>query len=413
MEKNYFASVELGSLYNNILVLSYHKEKLDVVASCKCKSNGFLNGQVMDEDLLINSLKNALSEINQKYKISIDEVIVVLPNNNHKVYSALFSNRVLTERQIIGKSQIDAIRKQIRNAKVGDNEVLVDEVPTSYTLDGDRVLRTPPINYQSSILSIRSNVHTLSKNNYNSIIGVLQACKLEILDNFINCHCGVVSTVDEFDLEGESIHISISDDSTTLSAFKKNVLIKSMNLKFSVNTLVNHLANTLKIDSNEALDLFERYFICNIEYASDVIFDEDNKLSERRISGIILNRLFNGFKEINDAIKTLVEEVKFDLSCKYILTGWMNDFEYFIEEFSNYTDLKFIDGRLNKIGIVDQSFINCYGAIKLFVKNNIELVLERLENDSETTTVELSNENADSVSTLNEKPGKFKDIFDD
>ena len=55
------------------------------------------------------------------------------------MYSAYVSNKVLTERQIIGKNQVDAIRNQIRNAKVSEEEILVDEVPTAYILDGDRV----------------------------------------------------------------------------------------------------------------------------------------------------------------------------------------------------------------------------------------------------------------------------------
>ena len=56
---------------------------------------------------------------------------------------------------------------------ITDEEILVDEVPTAYILDGDRILRSAPVNYQSAILAVRSNIHTLPKKIYESLISSL------------------------------------------------------------------------------------------------------------------------------------------------------------------------------------------------------------------------------------------------
>ena len=50
MEKNYFSAIEFGSLFNNVLVMSYNNDKLDVVAALKVPSKGFLNGEIINDD---------------------------------------------------------------------------------------------------------------------------------------------------------------------------------------------------------------------------------------------------------------------------------------------------------------------------------------------------------------------------
>ena len=234
MEKNYFAAIEFGALYNNVLVLSYAHNKLEVVALDKCRSNGFLNGEIYDEEAFVDSITDAMENILSKYRVVLDEVILVLPNLGHKMYSAYVTNKVLTERQIIGKNQIDAIRSKIRNTVVSENEVLVDEVPTAYSLDGDRVLRSAPINYQSAILAIRSNIHTLPTKLYNNLINSLSRKNISLLGQVLNCQCAAFATANNYELESECIHVNISDDSTTVSAFNKNLLIKTSCINLSV-----------------------------------------------------------------------------------------------------------------------------------------------------------------------------------
>ena len=72
MEKNYFSAIEFGSLFNNVLVMSYNNEKLDVVASLKVPSNGFLNGEIINEIEFDDSIKLLIQQVCSLYKIKID-----------------------------------------------------------------------------------------------------------------------------------------------------------------------------------------------------------------------------------------------------------------------------------------------------------------------------------------------------
>lgn len=411
MEKNYFGAIEFGSLYINILVVSYNNNKFDVVANCKVPSTGFSNGKIIDEESLNKSLINALGEIKDKYKVSIDELVLVLPANEHKIYSAKVSNKVLTERQIIGKLQIDSIRNSIKNAKVSENEVLVYEVPTMYYLDDNRQLRTAPINYQSSTISISSNIHTLPKEIVYPLFNILKENNIRVIGQYINCNCGAIATAKNYDLEDNCIHISIGQDSTTISGFKKNLLIKSISIDFGLLSLVDYLKNNLNISLNYACKLFESYFICDNEYASDIIFDEENNISEKRINGIILNRLYVAFNKIIENIKLIISECEFADDVKYLVTGLLNDYEFFVSEFAKYSSYDLNEGLIDIVGIPDQSYLNCYGALIMYLEDNYDKIIYKIENDDQIELNEI-NLNQNDNTNLN-KSGRFQDIFDD
>ena len=68
---------------------------------------------------------------------------------------------------------------------------------------------------------------------------------------------------------------------------------------------------------------------------------------------------------------------------KVVSNTSLNDYEFFVEEFSKNCNIDFIEGNINLIGIDDQSYVNCYGAIKQFIENNVDYVIKRLENDVE------------------------------
>lgn len=409
MEKNYFAAIEFNGLSINILILSYFCNSYNVIASSSTDCKGYENGEIIDYDAFNASLDNALENIKSKYKVTIDEIILVLPNNDHKVYSASLNNKILTERQIIGKAQVDAIRKQLRSAKVNEGEVLVDEVPTLYSLDNNRHLRSAPIGQRSSMLVIKSNIHTLPKRNIEPLYNILNEKGINVIGSAINCQCGVRALLNTLQLEKECIHINIGGDTTTISAYHKNVLYKSKCLQFGVKTLICYLANTLKIDFETSKDLLESYLVCDIDLANDVIFDNELNLSERRISGILLNRLNNAFNQILDACNELITEFNFSDEHFILCSGYLNDYPSFIDELCSYSSLEIKSQEINVIGIDSQIFVNCYGAIIDFVNKNPEFIKSKIEKD-EQIEINLSNIKNNSNSTSG---SRFVDIFDD
>lgn len=414
MEKNYFGAIEFGSLFTNVVIVSYNIGKMDVVANCKLRSHGFYNGYIINQEEFENSIDEVKNEIFNKFKIKLNEIIVVLPNNAHKIYSATVDNKVMTERQIIGKQQVDAIRSQIKKAKVNEQEILVEEVPTYYVLDGDRYLRTAPVNYQSSMLKIHSNIHTLPKEVVVPIKNTLLNKGIKILEHYLNCSCSANATSTNYELENECVSINIGQEVTTICAYNKLLLLKSTYINFGVATLIKYLAKELGVSEDYATELFESYFVCDTEIASDVVFDQELNLSEKRISAIVLNRLYLAFDEIVNACNNFVKDLAFPTNHFYLVSGWLNDYECFIDEFSKRTSLNVKYCNIDVVGLNSQAYTNCYGALVMFVNDNLDLIQHRIESKDD---IEIENANSNlSVSEENkssETTSRFKDIFDD
>ena len=413
MEKNYFGAIEFGYLFTTCLIVSYHHNKIDVVATVITKTSGYNDNVITNKDDFKQVIMNIKNKISLKYKINFDEVILVLSNNSHDIYQATAKSKILTERQIIGQSQIDAIRSQIKKTSVGEDRVLIDEYPVSYLLDNGRALRSAPVNYQSSTLAIKFNLHTVLKADLLPIKECLNECDINVIGEVLNCNCAPYVTCQTFDLEGECIHVNILQEVTTISAYKKNALRKSIKVDFGIKDLVVHLANALKISNDEAALLFESYFICDIDKASDIIFDEDKNLSEKRISGIVLNCLESNINVILDGVNKLANECMFT-EHYILLTGLLNDYQGFDDLLSKNTPLRVKSGNVYAIGFDGQEYLNVYGAIVQFIDNNSNYVDSRLNDDndlvigSENTTTTI-NSNSQTTSSNN----KFHDIFEE
>ncbi len=424
MEKNYFGAIEFGSVYTIVLILNYHHNKLDVVADSRLLSkeyssndldsldNGYFDGEIINAKNMTSTIKNISNRIENKFKIKLDEVIIVLPNNDHKFYQADVSNKVLTERQIIGQNQISSMKNKIKNAKMNDGEVLVEDVPSKYYLDNNIMLRSAPIGYQSSTLTIKSNIHTLPITIYNPICEALKNSNIAILGHFLNCSCGASVTANNYELETECVYININQDSTTISGYNKNLLIRSCKVDFGLVHLIKYLAKTLNVSLGESLKLLESYFVCDIEKANDIVIDEEKNISENRVSAIILNKLYEGLDLIKQGCHNIISECKFIERPSYLVSGVLNDYEGFVDIFSKKLNLEVKGGFLNVIGLDSQIFINCYGAIKLYIERNPLEINKRLSQTGEI--VQDNNDNLNNKVTNNEISKKrFHDIFDD
>ena len=70
MDKNYLAAIQFGPILSNVLVCSYHNEKLYPVAKSVRYTPYIEKGQITDKDNMSNSLKEMLSEIKQAKLVS-------------------------------------------------------------------------------------------------------------------------------------------------------------------------------------------------------------------------------------------------------------------------------------------------------------------------------------------------------
>ena len=81
-----FSSMDVGSSSIKIVVCELFENKLNVLASTNYPSKGIKNGEVIDENLAKETLKNAINQVNTSLGLKIDKIIInVLMEENLEV----------------------------------------------------------------------------------------------------------------------------------------------------------------------------------------------------------------------------------------------------------------------------------------------------------------------------------------
>ena len=85
-----------------------------------------------------------------------------------------------------------------------------------------------------------------------------------------------------------------------------------------------------------------------------------------------------------------------------------------MEEFSKNTKLNVRYGFIDVVGLNSQSYANCYGALVMFVNDNLDLIQHRIESEG-NIELESVNQNVSIAeeNKSNELNSRFKDIFDE
>ena len=141
--KKIYTSIDIGTYSIKIIVGEYINEKLHVLASACVKSRGLKKGLIVDANYAIESIKNALQEINDTLGLPIKKAIVNIPDYNAVFKKVTGSVDIINEDGVITSNDINrAIKDSIYNALEEDYE-LVTVIPTEYLIDDKEGISKP------------------------------------------------------------------------------------------------------------------------------------------------------------------------------------------------------------------------------------------------------------------------------
>ncbi len=405
MNENCYISTRFNNNYVEFVLVKLVNGKVHILESKKYPLAGYLDGSINNLDAFSESFSHAVNILTQQFNFTIDEMMVCLPPHYLKIYQAEVQNSIKTEGQIISENEIKKARNDCKNAKVNDDEVVVEESPIYYTLDDNSILRTAPINYASSTLSLKSYIYTIPLSFIESLFEVFQKLNIKLLAPYLNSFIPYELYVEPYESEEGLIIVDFSHDFINISLFYKEQLIDNQIINLGIQDLILEIQKNFNIDFETAENFLLAYFVPNIEKASDIIILNNYNLSEKRLSGIVLNKLIPIIEQINNICKNIVEKNNLN-TIKKIVCGKITDIHE-IEEL--FTDYKI--GLLNKIGLIGNEFNDCLGCIYRYLHLNKDQISNIKEDDDKPSfTLKDEKENNETTS-LNKS--RFVDIFDE
>lgn len=365
------ACLDVGSDVVKCVVGEMVRRKLNILAVSEAPSKGVKNGIVEDPNLLLEPLKNVIQKCEEIIGLRIRQMIVSVPAKDAEFQVVTGSVAITNDGNLIeGKDIIRVLQKAIKSRK-NNNLEYISMMPTSFSLDDDRVVKDPK-GLTSKVLSVRGVCVSTPKKNIYPILACLERLGVDVLDITLS------SIGDYFEYKNKELDkkvgvvINLGDETTTMSVFNKGVLTNTTVSLVGGQNIDNDISFIYKVPIKTAKELKEEFALAhkNMAQASDVV-TIDNKSSEKiqinqfEISEIVMSRILEilnlSKKDINHLTKKEISYI--------IFTGGLTEFKDFNLVLQEVYGNDVTVGNIMEIGVRNNKYSSCLGLLKYYAYN--------------------------------------------
>ncbi len=363
-----YTSVDLGSSSIKIMVGEILDKKLNVLAISEVKSRGIKRGVIVDANEILGSLKEAISEIENKLLITIDKVIASVPSYNSTFEIINGEIDIDTEGvRVIGTDVVNVL-KNAASSKLKKDRELVSIIPIYFSVDGRKNIKDPK-GLICKKLGVKAMMVTTPSKNVASIISIFDSIGIEVVD----VNLGSIADYEEFRNETSdnclSAVVNIGHDITTVSLFNKGIIINSEVIQIGGKNIDNDISYVFKLDNKDSNKLKENFAVAHKKFSrvndtkECITINKDLvNITQYDISLVVMSRLTEILKLAKKQSYLLTNrEISY-----IIITGGSSEIpgmSYLIEEeLGSNAHL----GNIDTIGIRNNKFSTLSGLIRCF-----------------------------------------------
>ncbi len=365
-----YAGIDIGTDSIKIIVSELVSSEYHVLAAVSKPSKGIKKSQIVDMKLAVESIKNALRDIEEMLGFALKKVVACVPTTGCKMTILEGSVDVLNVENITGED-ITRVLKDALIGKINDEDELVTSIPISFTVDDqDKII--DPKGMRGETLETKIVVSTVPKEPLYRMLEVLKLSGLEVADIAFGS-IGDYYAVKKPSLDKEvGAIINIGEDTTNISIFNKGIMIKNQILNIGSHHIDKDLQYIFKVDSKTARNMKEEFAVAKESLADDndeievEVTEEDKtetkRLSQRKIAKVVEARLVEILKISQEKIKNLTKrEIRY-----IIITGGVSEMSGFIYLAEDILGKEAAICNIKTIGIRHNKYSSVDGLIKYF-----------------------------------------------
>ena len=391
-----YTSVDIGSYSIKIIVGEYINDKLYVLASSCVQSKGLKKGLIVDPDLVLESLCDAVSEVNEKLGMSINKIIVNVPDYNAIFKQVSGSVDVRGNDNVITSDDINRVIKDSVYNMLDDGYELVTVVPTTYIIDNSIETSKPvgksgqkiklenysnnndikgeeknkdDINRDGQKIEIKGIMISTPKKNIYSVLSVIEKAGLEVADITISGLSDYYEVRNNKLDEGIGAVINLGHERTTVSIFENGSILDNETLQIGGSNVEKDLSYVFGLSLFDGRTLKEKFVsshkrFCQLNELYEVknTVGESVKLNQLEVSEVTMSRMVEIMNLVKKQIRSLtVQDIDY-----IVLTGGLTE----IKSFKNLAYEMFgkdvIIYNVTTLGVRDNKYTTALGMIKYF-----------------------------------------------
>lgn len=366
--KKIYTSIDIGTYSIKIIVGEYFNNKLHVLASTCVKSKGIKKGLIVEANLVIDAINNAIHEINDILGFPIKKVIVNVPDYNAKFKLVTGSVDIIDNDNIITSNDINRVIKDSIYNKLDDGYELVTVIPTEYIVDSNEISK--PVGKSGHKLEIKGIMVSTPKKNIYSVLGVVEATGLEVVDITIS------GLSDYYEVRSDKLDsltgavIDLGHETTNISVFEHGKIINNNTLQIGGVNVEKDLSYVFGVNVFDGRILKEKFAsshkrFCQLNETYEVknSIGETVKLNQLEVSEVTMSRMVEILTLAKKQIRALTDE-----NIDYIvLTGGLTEIKSFKNLAYEVFGKDVIIYNITTLGARNNKYITALGMIKYFI----------------------------------------------
>ena len=363
--RNIYSGIDLGSDSIKIVVAEFVNEKFQVLASTAVKSLGIKKGLIVDHEMALRSLNQALFEIEKILGIRINRALITVPANNRNI--KVVSGTIDTNGVVSGKDVVSVLQTASEN-QIGEDYILVSIVPIMFNTEDEKYTKDP-VGMTMDKLTVKALLATAPKKQIYDYLSIFGEANIEIEDITFNCIGDYYEAKNKKTEDTVGAIINIGHEKTDVSIFNKGILIKNKIFNLGSKNIDNDITYIYGTDSNASRDLKEKFAQACKRYADvNEVLEYENENNEKKtinqyeltevVEARILELLNLAKKEINDLTNRKISYI--------IVTGGISELNGFV---NLVEDVFGLDGsvlNISTMGIRNNKYSSAIGIIKYF-----------------------------------------------
>lgn len=276
--------------------------QIEVIGNSEVKCSGIQKGQIVDEEKIINAIKQNIEEIEELANIKINSAYTTIPGK----YVTIVHNSVFKETRDkyagISLKDVTSAIAQVKDIEISDDESLIDIVPNRFILEDGSVVEDP-IGRMSANFTLEAQLILAQKEYLKKLIVIFRRVGIEIDGIVPNTLVERNLVLDNSEMNDNIMLLDIGAGNTDIGVFEGPNFIYTNTIPLGGNNITNDIAYVLRISFEEAERLKRQYGLALKSYINN-----DNEIMLNSVREEKQNKVIKS-SELIEIIEARIEEI--------------------------------------------------------------------------------------------------------
>lgn len=244
-----FTTLEFVNDNIRMVLGEYYNDKFYVFDVFETKCNGLEKGNVIDQKIVVDTIKQIRDTINMKHDIIIEDVILCLPSKEIEIYTFTSSSPVTGKNSLISQYDINEAYKVASKVRHDESQTIVSVVPIEYYLETGEKMDFAPIRYRSNTFKTLFNVLLLPNELFEMYMNIVVSCNLRLANYFLDSECLYTGVFEEGNIN--CAIVDLNENISTMTIFKAGKLLHSYRVEKGSSLIKDRLLERYQVKESD------------------------------------------------------------------------------------------------------------------------------------------------------------------